>query len=179
MSRYLTTLALGGALLLSASARAEDKAKANAPVDDKDFVTKAVSDGQAEVKLGELAQKNAASDRVKAFGARMVKDHTMANEQLTAAAKNQRIGVVAGLDKEHREHFDMLSKLQGQDFDREYMKMMKKDHTKAVAMFEAEAKNSTDPDLKKFAETTLPTLREHLTEAKSICDELKIKDDGK
>ena len=54
-----------------------------------------------------------------------------------------------------------LDKLQGATFDQAYMRAMSDDHVKAVREFEMAAK-STDPDIKAFAEKTLPTLREHL-----------------
>ncbi len=40
----------------------------------------------AEVRLGELAREKAGSARVKAFGARMVEDHSRANTELKAVA---------------------------------------------------------------------------------------------
>ena len=180
MTRFLKglSLALAAGLLLNLSVRADDKG--NAPTDDKDFVMKATTAGQAEVKFSELAEKNASNERVKAFARRMVKDHTQANDGLTVAAKNQRVAVVAGLEKDTRDNYQRLSKLQGDEFDREYMKIMRGDHEKAVGLFAAEAKQSADPDLKKFAAATLPTIREHLIEARTICELLKIaKEPGK
>ena len=46
-----------------------------------DFVTKAASGGMLEVQLGQLAQQNAKSQRVKDFGNMMVTDHGRANER--------------------------------------------------------------------------------------------------
>src|SRR5262249_33977085 len=112
----------------------------------------------------------AANPKVKEFAARMIKDHTAANKRLVAAAKNQRVAVVAGFDRESRKMFMELSKLQGEAFDREDMKMMVDDHEKDVAMVEEFAKKATDPEIKKFCEDTLPTLREHLKMAKEVSD---------
>jgi len=41
-----------------------------------------------EVKLGEFAEQNGLSPKVKEFGTHMVKDHTKLNRELGAAAKS-------------------------------------------------------------------------------------------
>jgi len=54
-----------------------------------------------------------------------------------------------------------LESLPEPDFDRAYVSEMVKDHAGAVQKFEMASENLSDPDLKKFATKTLPTLREH------------------
>jgi putative membrane protein len=56
------------------------------------------------------------------------------------------------------------------------MKHMLDDHKEAIALFEREAKHGQDPDLKRFAADTLPTLREHLKLARKV---VGVKDDEK
>jgi hypothetical protein len=46
--------------------------------------------------------------------------------------------------------------------------MMVKDHKHDVAEVEKAAKSAKDPDVKAFAEATLPTLRTHLSMAESL-----------
>ena len=47
-----------------------------------EFMTKVADVGMTEVKLGQMAQDKAISQRVKDFGAMMVKDHTAAGDEL-------------------------------------------------------------------------------------------------
>ena len=56
------------------------------------------------------------------------------------------------------------------DFDRAYMKDMVKDHKHDVSEFKKEAKKAKDPDVQKFAQSTLPTLEEHLAMAQKTDD---------
>jgi len=42
------------------------------------------------------------------------------------------------------------------------------DHSKVIAAFEKEIASGSDPDVKAWASKTLPTLREHLSEARAL-----------
>jgi putative membrane protein len=87
-------------------------------------------------------------------------------------------GKSGGADKDHQAMMkaqatkDKLSKYSGADFDREYMSMMVKDHTKDVKEFENASNKAKDPDVKAWASKTLPTLREHLQMARDINSKL-------
>jgi putative membrane protein len=48
------------------------------------------------------------------------------------------------------------------------MNDMVKDHTKDVSEFKKESTSAKDADVKSFASQTLPTLQDHLKEARSI-----------
>jgi putative membrane protein len=129
---------------------------------DRTFVMKAAQGGLAEVEAGKVAQKNAQADAVKQFGERMVTDHSKANEELMALAKSKNVEVPSALDRKHQAMVDKLGKLSGPAFDREYMKHMVEDHRKTVADFGKQSKSGKDAELKQWAGSKLPTLREHL-----------------
>ena len=60
------------------SAKAVNKEVKPVQPDASNFAVEAANGGMMEVELGKVAQENASSPRVKAFGAMMVKDHTEA-----------------------------------------------------------------------------------------------------
>ena len=134
---------------------------------DRTFIEKAAKGGVAEVELGNLAQQKAQNQQVKDFAARMVKDHSKANDELKSIASAKGVTVPAEMDKSAVKEKEKLEKLAGAKFDREYMGHMVKDHKKDVKEFANEAKNAKDSDVKNFAATTLPTLQEHLTLAQA------------
>ena len=147
---------------------------ADTPLTDKDeFPLKAASGGMLEVQLGQLAQKNGQSQRVKNFGAMMVKDHSKANTELKAIAETKNISLPTTLIPEHQEHVTMLQKVTGAEFDKQYMEMMTKDHQEDIDEFDKASKNSADADIKAFATKTLPVLRVHLDSAQAINSSLK------
>ena len=135
---------------------------------DEHFVHDAAADGMMEVELGRLAAERAASADVKAFGQRMVTDHSKANQQLMQIATTKGITLPKALPADKQRERDMFARLSGAEFDRMYTDHMLKAHKKDVAEFEKQAEKGTDPALRTFAQQTLPTLREHLTLAESL-----------
>jgi putative membrane protein len=126
-----------------------------------EFMKNAAIGGMAEVELGKLAQQNGHSPDVKSFGARMVQDHSRANDQLTNIAKDRGVQLPQQLDTEHMSMRDRLTKLQGDAFDRAYIKMMVADHDKDVKEFRREAQTGQDRELKRFARETLTVIEQH------------------
>jgi putative membrane protein len=129
---------------------------------DREFIEGAARGGMAEVELGKLAQQNASNEQVKQFAARMVTDHSKANEELRQLGQEKGVTMPAGPSHMDNHEMGKLSKLSGAAFDREYMDNMVKDHQKDVKEFEKQASKAKDPDVKAFAAKTLPTLQEHL-----------------
>jgi putative membrane protein len=150
------------------SSKASSTGSSQLSAADQSFVKKAGAGGIAEVELGKLATEKASSDDVKKFGQRMVDDHSKANDQLKQLASQKGVNLPSDLEAKDKALKDHLSKLSGEQFDRAYMKNMVRDHTKDVAEFRKESKSAKDNDLKNFASQTLPTLEDHLKQAKSI-----------
>jgi putative membrane protein len=135
---------------------------------DRQFIKKAAQGGLAEVQLGQLATEKADSPDVKQFGQKMVDDHGKANDQLKQVASNKGVTIPDKLSAKDAATKARLEKLSGKAFDRAYMRDMVMDHTKDVSEFRTESKTAKDPDVKNFASETLPTLQDHLKQAKSI-----------
>lgn len=135
---------------------------------DQKFVMDVAMDGMMEVELGRWAAQKGTSEGVKQFGRRMVDDHTKAKTELMALASSKGITLPTALDAKHQANISKISKLTGADFDNAYVKMMLSDHKKAVSDFEKQSTKGADPDIKAFAGTTLPTLKEHLTMAQAL-----------
>ncbi|MFN6569310.1 DUF4142 domain-containing protein [Dendronalium sp. ChiSLP03b] len=135
---------------------------------DRQFMNEAAQGGLAEVQLGQLASQRGASNAVKQFAQRMVQDHTQVNNQLKQLATQKGVTLPTSIDSTHQQVQQRLSKLSGTNFDREYMNEMLKDHEKDVSAFQTEAQQGQDPDVKALAAQALPTLQEHLQQARSI-----------
>jgi len=141
---------------------------------DREFVNKAATGNLAEVELGRVAAQRAARPSVRSFGERMVTDHGRSSEQLASLARSKGIEVPTALEPSQQAVRDRLSSLSGNDFDRDYMSEMVRDHTEDIALFERAAQSSTDPDLKAWAAQSLPMLREHLALARQVNSEVVL-----
>jgi putative membrane protein len=135
--------------------------------DDQNFAKEADQINMAEVKLGKLAEEKAHSTSIRDFGSRMARAHSEANKELREIATKKGWNLTENLDQKHQELFDQLSKLKGEEFDRTFAKDLASGHEEAIRKFEEEANHGQDPDLKKWANKCLPTLREHLTMAQN------------
>lgn len=152
----------------TSNASGDQTAMAKLSSADSKFVMEAAMGGLMEVELGRLATEKGSSDAVKSFGQRMVDDHSKANAELTQLASTKGVTLPTELDEKHRNDVTKLSTLSGTEFDRAYSKAMLNDHVKDVAAFEKQSSKGADPDIKAFANKTLPTLKEHLELAKSL-----------
>jgi putative membrane protein len=171
----IVPLAVAALAFTVASAPAETTASGSGPPiassdhgnGPKTFIKKAAEGDITQIDLGRLAERKAASPAVKDFGKRMVTDHSKVNQSLEAVAAKEKVKLPDKLNRESVAVRDRLEKESGKTFDRDYMKVMVSDHEHDVAAFE-EAKNSTNPNVKEFATSTLPTLQDHLKEAKKV-----------
>ncbi|NUR56350.1 MAG: DUF4142 domain-containing protein [Acidobacteria bacterium] len=133
---------------------------------DRAFVKEVASGGMAEVELGNLAKEKASNADVKQFADRMVTDHGKANDELKNWAQQKNVTLPTELDAKHKAKRDQLAKLSGEAFDKAYMREMLTDHQHDVAAFKRQSTAAKDPDLKAWAGKTLPTLQDHLKQAR-------------
>jgi putative membrane protein len=146
----------------------KQSAKTDTMSADHTFVKKMAQGGMAEVELGKLAAKNASSPEVKAFGQRMVDDHGKAGDELKTIAEKKSIAWPTSLDAKSQALHDKLATLNGDAFDRAYVKAMLSDHKKDAAELKTESKSGKDPDVKEWAAKTLSTVESHLSEVEKI-----------
>jgi putative membrane protein len=138
----------------------------------KNFILKASIGGLQEVLAGKLAEQKATDSEIRSFGSRMVSDHSKADAQLMQLAKEKgyekdmKIAGIAVPDM-------MLNEATGKEFDRVYVHMMVPDHRSAVNLFQRYALTGKDPEIKAFAQQTLPILKEHLAAILAIEDKMK------
>jgi len=154
---------------------ASDKGDSVVTGGDLAFMNEAAPGGMAEVELGKLASAKAENAEVKAFAQKMVEDHSKAGDELKQLAAQKKVILPPDVMPKHKEIIDKLSKLNGADFDKEYVKAMVADHEKDVAAFENVSKTAVDADVKAFATKTLPTLKMHLEMIKAMSEKMGVK----
>ena len=163
----VAVLALGGAGRADDATKGDDK-----PLTDQSFVQKAASSGMAEVAMGKLGQEMGKSDEVKKFSARLVEDHTKANQELMRIVADLKIEAPDKPLPEHEKHLKDLSGSAAANFDKDFMHHMVMSHEAGVKLFTRASKELKNEQLRAFATKTLPTLQEHLKMAKEIHDKV-------
>jgi putative membrane protein len=88
----------------------------------------------AEVELGTLAKDKASSREVKAFGQRMIDDHTKAGDELKAIAQRKNFAWPAALPPDAVALKDKAVETERAAFDRAYIDEMVKGHTEVLAV---------------------------------------------
>lgn len=137
--------------------------KENAVSDkDKTFLEKAAKSGIKEVAVSKAVLSRVTTSEAREFAEMMIADHTAANEELKALAKNKFVPLPAETDAD--EFTEKWGKKSG-DLEKAYLKEMVSDHKAAVELFEKGAE-SDDPEIAAFARKLLPKLKHHLEEAK-------------
>jgi putative membrane protein len=134
---------------------------------------------QVDIDAGKLAESKGSNAEVKAFGKRMVTDHTGVNEQAVALVK--KLGVKPednptseSLKKGGEENLKNLKELKGAAFDKAYVDHEVAYHEQVLnAVDKTLIPNAKNAELKSLLEKTRPAFVAHLDHAKQIQAKLK------
>jgi putative membrane protein len=137
------------------------------------FLTDAIRGNIAEVKMGELAQQRGKSKAVREYGETLVTDHTMGLQKTSALAKTLGVTPPTEPSADAIKKHETLSKLSGEEFDREFASHMVAGHEQEIAKYKEQTHDGGNPEVAALAKETLPTLQKHLVAAQTIDQELK------
>ena len=173
-------------LALADTAKATDKATA-AKLSDNDtaIIAHEHAVNQTEIDMGKLAQKTGSAD-VKAYGVELVADHTAADKDLVAYAKDHGLKKIPA-DKpdptETKANDEMMTKLKlikgnmkakdGSSFDTMFLDTMVDAHTKEITKLDAAVQTSPEPGLKALLDGVRPVMKKHATEAADLDTKIK------
>jgi putative membrane protein len=142
----------------------------------KEFIKDAEQANSAEIALSQVAQSRAQNSDVKQLAQMMVTDHQACNQKAQAIAQAHGLSFDQSLDWVNQHEVNRLQKADEGNFDKDYTKIMLKDHVKAIKMFQKAANDIDEPDVKEFAANTLPTLRNHLRHAEDAARAIGMDD---
>lgn len=161
-------MAAGGLMFVLTSRPLYAQAKSGDVKADSRFIHELASDNLLEVRQGQLAEKKASNSDVKKFGERMVTDHTKLEDEVSSLGSKNGMTFKQELGPKHEKKLDRLEKLSGKAFDRAYMTEMVQEHTDDVDYVQNEAKSAHSSEARDLASKALPTLQDHLSQAKQV-----------
>lgn len=136
---------------------------------DQKFIEKVALGGRAEIELSQLALSKAQASQVRSFAKTLVQDYIATDTELRVIAQSKNFTLPAALDHGHQDEVDLLKDLSDSQFDAAYINLMRQDHENAVSLFSAAANDEKlAPELRQFAQKTLPILRLHQQHAQAL-----------
>jgi len=132
----------------------------------KSFLTEAIEGNLAEVQMGQLAQKLATTQDLRAFGQMLEQDHTVANQKARAAATAMQVKPPTQPNSKQKADHDRLSKLIGLEFDEQFAEHMVMDHKEDIQKYEKAAAMNNPAG--NYAKEALATLRKHERTAEAL-----------
>ena len=129
----------------------------------QDFVTEAGRSDMFEIQSSQMAQAKGGA-KEKTFAQRMIDDHTKTSSDLKGMVGNGQVKATLPVEMSSGQQsmLDKLKGLTGDDFNKQFWSDQDGGHKDAVSLFERYGKSGADDHLKKWADATLPTLRDHL-----------------
>jgi putative membrane protein len=145
-------------------------AQARPPAASVAFAKKVATANTFEIESSELAQDRAQSSDIKAFAKQMIAEHMKIGNGFKAAMAAASISLPAP-GQPNAQQKATLSKLrsaQGPAFDTAFLTAQLAGHKEAVSVLRKYAKSGRTAQLKEFAQSTLPIVERHLSEATEL-----------
>lgn len=132
------------------------------------FIDDASAKGMADIEASRLAHRQTSSRAVKEYATQVINDRTTANQHLAKIARQLDLPVAS-----REQMMDQAKRLippvpEGEDFDRAYAASQVQATEEAIRQIQEQAQASEVPELKAFAEETLPKLENHLQIARAL-----------
>lgn len=166
------TLALSCALSLAPATYAQTTSGSHSASQlsssDKSFLEDAAQGGYAEIEGSKKALQKSKNADVIAFANQMIKDHTAVGSELAALAKSKGYAPPTEPSLMQKGELKALD-VTDDSFDSMYARRIGvAAHESTVTLFQKAAQDAKDPDIKAFAQKTLPSLQGHLEMAKAL-----------
>lgn len=130
---------------------------------------------QAEVHMGQMGQQQASSPEVKQFAQKLEQDHQQLDEKLTQTAQTAGMTLEGkGYESQQKDAQKAMKKLQGktgEEFDKEFVSMMVKDHEKDIKETQKAAKQArkdNQTELASLLDQAVAGMKSHLATAKEL-----------
>jgi putative membrane protein len=140
----------------------------DASTQDARFTLRASAGGMAEVMMGNLAIQRGQTEAERNFGQMLVTDHTQADDELKGMAQTLMLRLAHGPSPMQRSMYQQLASAPSDQFDTIFNQDMIAAHRQTIALFKMEVGSGQNPQLRQFAQTSLPVLYKHLHVAEQL-----------
>lgn len=135
--------------------------------DIKNFIHQAATNGMLEVKMAQLAIKNASNDAVRNLAKTIADQHIQLNNKLKDIAGSKNIAL-PGDDSLPMQDMNDLTGKTGTAFDSTYLRWVIREHQRDIEELKRSSAYSNDDEIKQFAAVAIPMMQQHLDAAVAI-----------
>lgn len=150
----------------AAEAEAKKEATASLSGNDRNFIQRIGNDGQSAEQAALYVANKTLESEIRGYAAEVGRDHGKANLQLRKMAARRGIETPSDPDGILSTRLDRLRQMSGTQMERAFLEDFGvQAHMDLIALFEVQASQSQDRELKAFAAERLPALRKHYKKA--------------
>jgi putative membrane protein len=139
---------------------------------DEQWLMMSIQGDRFEIQGGQLAQRAATTEKVRALGKRLVEDHSDSLKDATELAERLGIEVPDSPSPTQQWELRAVAQFRGRDFDHWYADLEVQDHKQDIQEAQDEIDKGCNPDIRDEARAELPVLQEHLQLAQSALESL-------
>jgi len=130
----------------------------------------------AEIDAGKLALSKSQNSQVRSFAQKLIDDHTKALKELQNLAQKKGVTLPTETDTLHKTIATLLKALRGNTFNSQFISHVGVgDHQRTHNLLQDIIDNASDPDLKAYAQKTLPIIDQHMNMAQRLENSMKSK----
>ena len=133
-----------------------------------EFINDASAKGMADIEASRLAHQKSESQQVKDYTIVVINDRTTANQHLAKIAKQLDLPIAPREVVVDKAKALMPEVKDGTTYDQAYAASQVKTTQEAIEQIEQVAQTTDVPEIKAFAEETLPKLQNHLQMARAL-----------
>jgi putative membrane protein len=135
---------------------------------DQHFIKEAAADNQFEIQTSQYVAQQAQDPQTKQLAERLVQDHQRAQQQLQQIAESLNMKLPDELEQWQQAKLQAMQQKHGQHLEMHFAFGQVGDHMIDILKYQYQAEHAKNPQLKQFAEQTIPILQEHLQMAQQV-----------
>ncbi|MEH1011614.1 DUF4142 domain-containing protein [Micromonospora sp. CPCC 206060] len=165
---------LAALVVLGLAPAAAAQAAVQPSTQDTQFVQAIHQVNLAEIEAGNLAQQKGQNQQVKDLGQRFVTDHTQVDQTVQSVAQSLGITLPDKPTADEQSVLDQLNKVNGAEFDREWVTAELAGHVQAIQAVQTEISQGSDQSVIQLAQDALPVLQAHYDALVALAQSLGI-----
>lgn len=144
-------------------------AEARVSSGDRELIRDIAQANLGEIDAGRLALEKSEDERIRKFAQLMIDDHAKALEELRVLAQSKGITLPDETDLQHKTLSTALGLLSGSVFDSQYIARIGiGDHERVEQLLDKTISETSDQELKVYAERNIKVVQHHLSVARAI-----------